>query len=67
MISHMLIGRELWSIRVQTMEMMLMVASHFAVKLLARDSWLHLSFEYFDIISMVDKSIEIVVYLLNGA
>ena len=44
-----------------------MVASHFAVKLLAHDSWLHLSFEHFDIISMVDKSIEIVVYLLNGA
>ena len=44
-----------------------MVASHFVVKLLACDSWLHLSFEYFDIISMVDKSIEIVVYLLNGA
>ena len=44
-----------------------MVASHFAVKLLAHDSWLHLSFEHFDIFSMVDKSIEIVVYLLNGA
>ena len=43
-----------------------MVASHFAVKLLARDSWLPLSFEYFDSISVVDKSIEIVVYLLNG-
>ena len=41
--------------------------SHFAVKLLARDSWLHLSFEHFDIIFMVDKSIEIVVYLLYGA
>ena len=44
-----------------------MVASHFAVKLFAHDSWLHLSFEYFDIISMVNKSIgKIVVYLLNG-
>ena len=44
-----------------------MVASHFAVKLFAYNSWLHVSFEHFDIISMVDKSIEIVVYLLNGA
>ena len=44
-----------------------MVASHFAVKLFAHDSWLRLSFEYFDIISMVNKSIGIiVVYLLNG-
>ena len=44
-----------------------MVASHFAVKLPAQDSWLHLSFEHFDIISVVDKSKEIVVCLLNGA
>ena len=46
-----------------------MVASHFAVKLFAHDSWLHLSIEHFDIIFMVDKSIGIiiiVVYLLNG-
>ena len=65
-ISRMLISRELWSIRVQTMEMMWWWL-HTAVKLFAHDSWLHLSFEYFDIISMVNKSIGIiVVYLLNG-
>ena len=40
-----------------------MVASHFAVKLFAHDSWLHLSFEHFDIIFMVDKSIGIILLL----
>ena len=38
---------------------------NFAVKPLARGSWFHLSFEHFDVISMVDRNIA--VYLLINA
>jgi len=38
---------------------------NFAVKPLARGSWFHLSFEYFDVVSTVDRNIA--VYLLINA
>ena len=62
-ISQGLIGRNLWSMGVQTMKitwwwrsLFSLFPLHFAAKQLACDSWFHLSFEHSDVISMVDKS-----------
>ena len=67
-ISRALIGRELWSIRVQTIEMTWWLRNLFSLfnglysYPLASGWWFHLSFEHFDVFSIVEWNI--VVYLL---